>query len=72
MAKFTLVSLYVSGSLFFLISLLGVITSFGDSANAFGRALALMTMAIVVMGLGAILETLRKIASNTSAERRTK
>ena len=72
MAKFTLVSLYVSGSLFFLIGLLGVIASLGDSTIAFGRAFALMTIAVVVMGLGAILETLRKIASNTSAERRIK
>lgn len=70
MAKFTMIFLYAAGLFLFLIGFLGLIASFGNTDVSTAQALVLMVFAAVIMGLGAVLQILREIADNTSAERR--
>lgn len=69
MAKFTMAFLYVSGSLLFLICVLGLIASFIVPGISFAQAFAGMILSASIMGIGAIIQVLREIASNTANQR---
>lgn len=70
MAKLTMVLLYVSGSVILIVGLLAMIASFSNQQITFGQAFAVTTIAALIMGLGAVIQTLREISSKISAEQR--
>lgn len=69
MAKFTMIFLYVSGSILFGICFLGLIASFSTPKITVASALGGMIFSATIMGLGAILQVLREIAANTANNR---
>ena len=69
MAKFTMIFLYVSGSILFGICVLGLIASFSNPEIGTATVIGAMIFSATIMGLGAIIQVLREIAANTAVNR---
>lgn len=69
MAKFTMVFLYVSGSILFGLCVVGLIASFSNPEFKAVSTIGGMIFSATIMGLGAILQVLREIAANTARNR---
>ena len=61
----TMIFLYVTGSLIFAIGAIGAITSLVSNDVAFSNAFRIMLASALVLSMGAIIQVLREIASNT-------